>query len=176
MVAVVAAMIIPLYVGSINTASMIINDGTSGGDHFNDDDDGSVSGSDDADDFISLKFLGSASCDSGSISETLSEMDLTDEMQDDHSVDENESRNTYTLEECAEPSSPSSSDCELSPSSTYIPLQRVVVSVKHTKRKGSKILKQGWMVHFTNKDMKVWGKFIVFILKFGTNFAFRRLD
>lgn len=101
--------------------------------------------------------LGSAaSYDSGSISETLSEMDLADEMQDEHSIDENEPRNTYALEEYeAEPPSPSSSDCELSPSSTYIPLQRVVVSVKHTKRKGSKILKQGWMVHFTNKDMKV---------------------
>lgn len=96
-----------------------------------------------------------ASYDSGSISETLSEMDLTDEMQDEHTIDENEPRNTYTLEECAEPPSPSSSDCELSPSSTYIPLQRVVVSVKHTKRKGSKILKQGWMVHFTNKEIKV---------------------
>lgn len=82
-------------------------------------------------------------------------MDLTDEMQDDQTIDENESRNAYALEECAEPPSPSSSDCELSPSSNYIPLQRVVVSVKHTKRKGSKILKQGWMVHFTNKDMKV---------------------
>lgn len=111
--------------------------------------------------------LGSAiSYDSGNISETLSEMDLTDEMQDEQSIDD-ECRNTYTLEE---PPSPSSSECELSPSSNYIPLQRVVVSVKHTKRKGSKILKQGWMVHFTNKEFKVSsnlyviGVMIVFII------------
>lgn len=96
--------------------------------------------------------LGSAtSHDSGNISETLSEMDLADDMHDDPPIDD-ECRNTYALEE---PPSPSSSECELSPSSNYIPLQRVVVSVKHTKRKGSKILKQGWMVHFTNKELKV---------------------
>lgn len=92
-----------------------------------------------------------ASHDSGNISETLSEMDLTDDMHDEPHIND-DCRNTYALEE---PPSPSSSECELSPSSNYIPLQRVVVSVKHTKRKGSKILKQGWMVHFTNKELKV---------------------
>ncbi|XP_050406607.1 serine/threonine-protein kinase D3 isoform X1 [Patella vulgata] len=41
----------------------------------------------------------------------------------------------------------------LSPTqSSNIPLMRVVQSVKLTKRTGSKILKEGWMVHFTNKD------------------------
>ncbi|XP_014670843.1 PREDICTED: serine/threonine-protein kinase D1-like [Priapulus caudatus] len=34
----------------------------------------------------------------------------------------------------------------------YIPLQRIVQSVKNTKRRGSAGLKDGWMVHFTNKD------------------------
>lgn len=29
---------------------------------------------------------------------------------------------------------------------------RIVQSVKHTKRRGSKVLKEGWMVHFTNRD------------------------
>ncbi|KAJ4440673.1 hypothetical protein ANN_08821 [Periplaneta americana] len=29
---------------------------------------------------------------------------------------------------------------------------RIVQSVKHTKRRGSKVIKEGWMVHFTNKD------------------------
>ena len=29
---------------------------------------------------------------------------------------------------------------------------RIVQSVKHTKRRGSKVLKEGWMVHCTNKD------------------------
>ncbi|XP_068673096.1 serine/threonine-protein kinase D3-like [Montipora foliosa] len=38
--------------------------------------------------------------------------------------------------------------------SNNLPLQRIVVSVKHTKRKGSKVLKQGWIVHFTSKDMQ----------------------
>lgn len=33
-----------------------------------------------------------------------------------------------------------------------IPVQRVVQSVKQTKRVGSKILKEGWLVHFTKKD------------------------
>ncbi len=33
-----------------------------------------------------------------------------------------------------------------------IPVQRVVQSIKQTKRVGSKILKEGWMVHFTKKD------------------------
>ncbi|ESO94184.1 hypothetical protein LOTGIDRAFT_51876, partial [Lottia gigantea] len=36
--------------------------------------------------------------------------------------------------------------------SSNIPLMRVVQSVKLTKRTGSKILKEGWMVHFTNKE------------------------
>ena len=37
-------------------------------------------------------------------------------------------------------------------SSANIPLMRIVQSVKHTKRRGSKVLKEGWMVHYTNKD------------------------
>ncbi|XP_011500982.1 PREDICTED: serine/threonine-protein kinase D1 [Ceratosolen solmsi marchali] len=36
--------------------------------------------------------------------------------------------------------------------SNNIPLMRIVQSVKHTKKRGSKILKEGWMVHFTNRD------------------------
>ncbi|UYV75301.1 PRKD1 [Cordylochernes scorpioides] len=42
--------------------------------------------------------------------------------------------------------------------SNNIPLMRIVQSVKHTKRRGSKILKEGWMVHFTNKDSMVQSK------------------
>jgi len=37
-------------------------------------------------------------------------------------------------------------------SSSNIPVQRLVQSVKQTKRVGSKTIKEGWMVHFTNKD------------------------
>ncbi|XP_013409861.1 serine/threonine-protein kinase D3 isoform X3 [Lingula anatina] len=43
----------------------------------------------------------------------------------------------------------------LSPTqSSNIPLMRVVQSVRHTKRAGaqSKILREGWLVHFTNRD------------------------
>jgi protein kinase D len=36
--------------------------------------------------------------------------------------------------------------------SNNIPLMRIVQSVKHTKRRGSNVLKEGWMVHYTNKD------------------------
>ncbi|XP_059475942.1 serine/threonine-protein kinase D1 isoform X2 [Neocloeon triangulifer] len=37
--------------------------------------------------------------------------------------------------------------------SNNIPLMRIVQSVKHTKKRGgSKVLKEGWMVHCTNKD------------------------
>ncbi|KAH9489446.1 Serine/threonine-protein kinase D3 [Bulinus truncatus] len=36
--------------------------------------------------------------------------------------------------------------------SSNIPLMRVVQSVKHTKRAGSRTLKEGWMVHFTDKE------------------------
>lgn len=35
---------------------------------------------------------------------------------------------------------------------------RIVQSVKHTKRRGSKVMKEGWMVHFTNKDTMVSSK------------------
>ncbi|RWS30043.1 serine/threonine-protein kinase D1-like protein [Leptotrombidium deliense] len=37
-------------------------------------------------------------------------------------------------------------------SSNNIPLMRIVQSVKHTKRRGSKVLKEGWMVHCSSKD------------------------
>lgn len=39
--------------------------------------------------------------------------------------------------------------------SNNIPLMRIVQSVKHTKRRGSKVVKEGWMVHFTNRDSMV---------------------
>ncbi|KAF2974088.1 hypothetical protein EK904_010163 [Melospiza melodia maxima] len=36
--------------------------------------------------------------------------------------------------------------------SNNIPLMRVVQSVKHTKRRSSTVMKEGWMVHYTSKD------------------------
>ncbi|XP_008101143.1 serine/threonine-protein kinase D1 isoform X1 [Anolis carolinensis] len=41
----------------------------------------------------------------------------------------------------------------ISPStSNNIPLMRVVQSVKHTKRRSSAVMKEGWVVHYTSKD------------------------
>uniref|UniRef100_A0A8C9VMU2 Serine/threonine-protein kinase n=1 Tax=Scleropages formosus TaxID=113540 RepID=A0A8C9VMU2_SCLFO len=41
----------------------------------------------------------------------------------------------------------------ISPStSSNIPLMRVVQSVKHTKRRSSTVVREGWMVHYTSKD------------------------
>ncbi|CAG0887009.1 unnamed protein product [Cyprideis torosa] len=39
--------------------------------------------------------------------------------------------------------------------SSNIPLQRIVQSVRHTKKKASQVLKEGWMVHFTNREKEV---------------------
>lgn len=40
-------------------------------------------------------------------------------------------------------------------SSGNIPLMRIVQSVKQTKRRSGQIIKEGWLVHFTNKDSSV---------------------
>lgn len=40
-------------------------------------------------------------------------------------------------------------------SSTFIPLQRIVVSVKHTKQPNPMVMREGWMVHYTNKSTLV---------------------
>ena len=43
--------------------------------------------------------------------------------------------------------------CVFSPcTSSNIPLMRVVQSIKHTKRKSSTMVKEGWMVHYTSRD------------------------
>ncbi|XP_053613743.1 serine/threonine-protein kinase D1 isoform X2 [Plodia interpunctella] len=47
------------------------------------------------------------------------------------------------------PSSSSSSP------SANIPLMRIVQSVKHTKKREGQWLKEGWLVHFTNKDKTI---------------------
>lgn len=39
--------------------------------------------------------------------------------------------------------------------SVYIPLMRVVQSVRHTTRRSSTAIKEGWMVHYSNKDTLV---------------------
>ncbi|XP_067942274.1 serine/threonine-protein kinase D3-like [Watersipora subatra] len=51
------------------------------------------------------------------------------------------------------PDDDSSPKPQLSPvNSLNIPLMRLVQSVKHTKKTGSKYIREGWMVHYTNKD------------------------
>ncbi|XP_074641297.1 serine/threonine-protein kinase D3-like isoform X1 [Tubulanus polymorphus] len=64
---------------------------------------------------------------------------------DEHSVDDNENDEEDDTEKEQKP--------PLSPtSSTNIPLMRIVQSMKHTKRTGSKVIREGWLVHFTSKD------------------------
>lgn len=58
----------------------------------------------------------------------------------------------YPVHDDDNDSNPSSSS---SSPSANIPLQRIVQSVKHTKRRGSKVIKEGWLVHFTNKDKTI---------------------
>uniref|UniRef100_A0A670IKZ2 Serine/threonine-protein kinase n=1 Tax=Podarcis muralis TaxID=64176 RepID=A0A670IKZ2_PODMU len=41
---------------------------------------------------------------------------------------------------------------EIPSTSNNIPLMRVVQSIKHTKRRSSTVMKEGWMVHYTSKD------------------------
>lgn len=41
------------------------------------------------------------------------------------------------------------------PSSANIPLMRIVQSVKHTKRRSGQVIKEGWLVHYTNKEKSV---------------------
>lgn len=40
-------------------------------------------------------------------------------------------------------------------SSANIPLMRIVQSVKHTKRRSGQVMKEGWLVHHTNKEKSV---------------------
>uniref|UniRef100_A0A3P9H769 Serine/threonine-protein kinase n=1 Tax=Oryzias latipes TaxID=8090 RepID=A0A3P9H769_ORYLA len=46
----------------------------------------------------------------------------------------------------------SSNECRSAFPSVYIPLMRVVQSVRQTTRRSSTAIKEGWMVHYTNKD------------------------
>ncbi|CAH2094927.1 unnamed protein product [Euphydryas editha] len=65
--------------------------------------------------------------------------------------DEEPQRDTIPERAASRPSSSSSSP------SANIPLMRIVQSVKHTKKKDGQWLKEGWLVHFTNKDKTVGG-------------------
>lgn len=83
------------------------------------------------------------------------EMEQFNEWQEDeienegrrHSGDESDTASSTI----SEGDSPSLSHSK----SGNISLRRVIQSVKHTKMKGAKVLNQGYMVHFTNKDSQV---------------------
>ncbi|XP_021352183.1 serine/threonine-protein kinase D3-like isoform X4 [Mizuhopecten yessoensis] len=61
---------------------------------------------------------------------------------------------SFSYEEGSPPEEEEESDPKppLSPTGSNIPLQRIVQSIKHTKRTGSKIIKDGWMVHYTDRN------------------------
>lgn len=40
----------------------------------------------------------------------------------------------------------------LDDSSSYIPLQRVVVTMQYSKQNNAMVLMEGWMVHYTNRN------------------------
>ncbi|XP_041468354.1 serine/threonine-protein kinase D3-like isoform X4 [Lytechinus variegatus] len=72
---------------------------------------------------------------------------------DENEAEENENgSNRDSIGDETLPDSPVNEN-PLSPvQSNNIPLMRIVQSVKHTKRRGSQVLKEGWMVHYTDKD------------------------
>lgn len=81
----------------------------------------------------------------------------TSEIQEESDDSEQENATKPESESESEPVTPTSPVEPKPPKlqateSSNIPLQRIVVSVKHTKKRASKVLKQGWMVHFTDKD------------------------
>lgn len=52
--------------------------------------------------------------------------------------------------------------------SVYIPLMRVVQSVRQTTRRSSTAIKEGWMVHYSNKDTLVQPLLSFYLLAFTT--------
>jgi len=92
----------------------------------------------------------------GSVDGTHSECSLEFEERngEDSEGEENRSRDSPLSEDSAVVT-PSNFETHLAnqgSSAEYIPVQRLVQSVKHTKKVGSKILKEGWLFHNTNKD------------------------
>lgn len=97
---------------------------------------------------------------------TGSEYNLNQTLAEDDSDDaDKHSRTTVEYTELSVPHDENSSNCsddeprppstDSSSPSTNIPLMRIVQSVKHTKRHGTKVTKEGWLVHFTSHDSKL---------------------
>ncbi|XP_053193435.1 serine/threonine-protein kinase D3-like [Scomber japonicus] len=93
-------------------------------------------------------------------SEATMEVDNCDMNSDGgHSMDEQDEPSTpddklfYIEGSCMDGEKDDETLRAISPStSTNIPLMRVVQSIKHTKRKSSTVVKEGWMVHYSSRD------------------------
>ncbi|XP_071324201.1 serine/threonine-protein kinase D3-like isoform X1 [Trachinotus anak] len=93
-------------------------------------------------------------------SEATMEVDNCDINSDGgHSIDEQDEPSTpedklFFIEgPCADGEKDDETLRAISPcTSSNIPLMRVVQSIKHTKRKSSTVVKEGWMVHYTSRD------------------------
>ena len=86
-----------------------------------------------------------------SIIDNQSEIDLTDYHEDvDQQEDDENAPENNDPQKCRE-----ENQVLQETMSSNIPLQRIVVSVKHQKRRSSKVLKQGWMIHYTDRDSTV---------------------
>uniref|UniRef100_A0A7N9ALC0 Serine/threonine-protein kinase n=1 Tax=Mastacembelus armatus TaxID=205130 RepID=A0A7N9ALC0_9TELE len=93
-------------------------------------------------------------------SEATMEVDSCDVNSDGgHSMDEQDEPSTpedklfFMESSCTDGEKDDETLRAISPStSSNIPLMRVVQSIKHTKRKSSTVVKEGWMVHYTSHD------------------------
>ncbi|XP_054474550.1 serine/threonine-protein kinase D3-like isoform X2 [Anoplopoma fimbria] len=87
-------------------------------------------------------------------SEATMEVDNSDTNSDGgHSMDEQDDKLFFIEGPCVDGEKDDETLRAISPcTSSNIPLMRVVQSIKHTKRKSSTMVKEGWMVHYTSSD------------------------
>ncbi|KAJ8384423.1 hypothetical protein AAFF_G00205560 [Aldrovandia affinis] len=79
-------------------------------------------------------------------------MDCSDFGDPDKSSLLDDSDDTCSIPGSFSPTTCSQSPCGNQSSVGYIPLMRVVQSVRQTTRRSSTAIKEGWMVHYSNKD------------------------
>nr|XP_033504744.1 serine/threonine-protein kinase D3-like isoform X2 [Epinephelus lanceolatus] len=87
-------------------------------------------------------------------SEATMEVDNCDTNSDGgQSMDEQDDKLFFIEGPCTDSEKDDETLRAISPcTSSNIPLMRVVQSIKHTKRKSSTVVKEGWMVHYTSYD------------------------
>ncbi|XP_037606427.1 serine/threonine-protein kinase D3-like isoform X2 [Sebastes umbrosus] len=87
-------------------------------------------------------------------SEATMEVDNCDANSDSgHSMDEQDDKLFFIEGPCTDGEKDDETLRAISPcTSSNIPLMRLVQSIKHTKRKSSTMVKEGWMVHYTSHD------------------------